>query len=313
MVSDAAQLHSHRSTSLFPTTGRSGARRISRLSALAACRQPLFEAGCRLAPVPRAVIDAARRLRDAREITELIADPVQRGLCTVAHLGIELAECGRRGSATPRRHPPRGRCRHSLRRGGRRQAAVAAVGPTRAVVERARSRSVWPVPRNRGRLVRRGSSGLGDQLAGMAPQPDRLRARAGADGALRRRGRARAADTAGTDALRRPCGSRRAVRGIHPCRLSPQAPGTCDPSELIRDCSRVALLQSDCSKATLLQSPPHPARPHPARAAPSPPDRPPPSTRPPSTAPSVLRALLRPRPRSPAPSRRTARAPAGRP
>ncbi len=56
-----------------------------------------------LAPVPRAVIDAARRLRDAREITELIADPVQRGLCTVAHLGIELAECGRRGSATPRR------------------------------------------------------------------------------------------------------------------------------------------------------------------------------------------------------------------
>ena len=59
--------------------------------------------GVPLAPVPRAVIDAARRLRDAREITELIADPVQRGLCTVAHLGIELAECGRRGSATPRR------------------------------------------------------------------------------------------------------------------------------------------------------------------------------------------------------------------
>ena len=39
--------------------------------------------GVPLAPVPRAVIDAARRLRDAREITELIADPVQRGLCTV--------------------------------------------------------------------------------------------------------------------------------------------------------------------------------------------------------------------------------------
>lgn len=59
--------------------------------------------GVPLAPVPRAVIDAARRLRDAREITELIADPVQRGLCTAAQLGIELAECGRRGSATPRR------------------------------------------------------------------------------------------------------------------------------------------------------------------------------------------------------------------
>lgn len=63
----------------------------------------LVRGGVPLAPVPRAVIDAARRLRDAREITELIADPVQRGLCTVAHLGIELSECGRRGSATPRR------------------------------------------------------------------------------------------------------------------------------------------------------------------------------------------------------------------
>ena len=50
MVSDAAQLHSHRSTSLFPTTGRSGARHISRSSAAAACLQPLFEAGY---PSPR--------------------------------------------------------------------------------------------------------------------------------------------------------------------------------------------------------------------------------------------------------------------
>ena len=41
--------------------------------------------GVPLAPVPRAVIDAARRLRDAREITELIADPdAARAVCTVA-------------------------------------------------------------------------------------------------------------------------------------------------------------------------------------------------------------------------------------
>jgi hypothetical protein len=65
--------------------------------------QSVVRGGVPLAPVPRAVVDAARRLRSARDITELLADPVQRGLCTVAQLGVELAECGRRGSAVPRR------------------------------------------------------------------------------------------------------------------------------------------------------------------------------------------------------------------
>ncbi len=59
--------------------------------------------GLPLAPVPRAVVDAVRRMRDARDVTEMLADPVQRGLCTVAQLSAELAECNRRGSATPRR------------------------------------------------------------------------------------------------------------------------------------------------------------------------------------------------------------------
>jgi hypothetical protein len=55
-----------------------------------------------LAPVPRAVVDAARRLYSARDIAELLSDPLQQGLCTAAHLSTELSECGRRGSATPR-------------------------------------------------------------------------------------------------------------------------------------------------------------------------------------------------------------------
>lgn len=63
----------------------------------------IVRAGVPLAPVPRAVIDAARRLRSSRDIAELLADPVQRGLCTVTQLGLELGECGRRGTATPRR------------------------------------------------------------------------------------------------------------------------------------------------------------------------------------------------------------------
>jgi hypothetical protein len=64
---------------------------------------PIVRDGVPLAPPARAVVDAARRLRSRREITELISDAVQRRLCTVAQLSIELSEGGRRGSSTPRR------------------------------------------------------------------------------------------------------------------------------------------------------------------------------------------------------------------
>ena len=56
-----------------------------------------------LAPAVRACLDAARRLHSAAEITELIADAVQRGLCTPAQLAAELREGSQRGSAAPRR------------------------------------------------------------------------------------------------------------------------------------------------------------------------------------------------------------------
>lgn len=59
--------------------------------------------GFPLAPPARAVIDAARRLRSRREITELVSDAVQRRLCTVAQLSVELTDGGRRGSSTPRK------------------------------------------------------------------------------------------------------------------------------------------------------------------------------------------------------------------
>lgn len=63
---------------------------------------PVVREGYPLAPPARAVIDAARRLRSRREITELVSDAVQRRLCTVTQLSIELSEGGRRGSSTPR-------------------------------------------------------------------------------------------------------------------------------------------------------------------------------------------------------------------
>jgi hypothetical protein len=59
--------------------------------------------GVPLAPLPRACTDAARRLRAPGEIIELLSEPVQRGMCTVSALGLELEAGSRRGSAAPRR------------------------------------------------------------------------------------------------------------------------------------------------------------------------------------------------------------------
>jgi hypothetical protein len=62
----------------------------------------IVRGGIPLAPVPRACIDAARRLSRPGEVTELLADAVQRGLCTVGALVQELDETTRRGTAVPR-------------------------------------------------------------------------------------------------------------------------------------------------------------------------------------------------------------------
>ncbi len=59
--------------------------------------------GFPLAPAHRAAVDAARRMRSPREITELLADAVQRGLCTVAQLAAEVDASQRQGTAVPRR------------------------------------------------------------------------------------------------------------------------------------------------------------------------------------------------------------------
>lgn len=63
----------------------------------------LFRGGFPLATLPRACMDAARRLRPAGDVVELLSEPVQRGLCSVAALGEELEAGSRRGTAAPRR------------------------------------------------------------------------------------------------------------------------------------------------------------------------------------------------------------------
>lgn len=63
---------------------------------------PVHRRGFPLAPVARAVIDAARRISDPREAVELLSDAVQRGLCTVGELVDEVEAAQRQGTAVPR-------------------------------------------------------------------------------------------------------------------------------------------------------------------------------------------------------------------
>jgi hypothetical protein len=56
-----------------------------------------------LAPVGRAAVDAARRIAAPAKVAELMADTVQRGLCTVRELADEVDDAQRRGTAVPRR------------------------------------------------------------------------------------------------------------------------------------------------------------------------------------------------------------------
>ena len=58
--------------------------------------------GVPLAPLVRACTDAARRIRSSAEVTELLAEPVQRRMCTAGALWTELSDGSRRGTAVPR-------------------------------------------------------------------------------------------------------------------------------------------------------------------------------------------------------------------
>lgn len=63
----------------------------------------LTDGGVPVAPVARAVLDAARRLSGADDACQLIASAVQRRLCSVTDLEKELCAGSQRGSALPRR------------------------------------------------------------------------------------------------------------------------------------------------------------------------------------------------------------------
>jgi hypothetical protein len=62
----------------------------------------VIRGGIPLAPVVRSCTDAARRIRSPAEVTELLSDAVQQGLCTVGALCEEVETGSRRGTAVPR-------------------------------------------------------------------------------------------------------------------------------------------------------------------------------------------------------------------
>ncbi|NBH10148.1 hypothetical protein [Amycolatopsis sp. SID8362] len=64
---------------------------------------PLLRDGMPLAPVHRAVLDGARRLRDFDTVQAMLAEAVQRRRCTPGQLDRELSLGSQRGSAIPRR------------------------------------------------------------------------------------------------------------------------------------------------------------------------------------------------------------------
>lgn len=62
-----------------------------------------IRAGVPLAPLTRAVIDAARRIRTDEPAAKLLIDAIQRGGCTLRQLSFEVEHGSPRGSAIPRR------------------------------------------------------------------------------------------------------------------------------------------------------------------------------------------------------------------
>ncbi|RZQ62901.1 hypothetical protein EWH70_17855 [Amycolatopsis suaedae] len=64
---------------------------------------PVTRGGIPLAPLVRAVTDAARRLRDEKQVAGLLIEGIQRGRCDPKSLAREVEAGTKRGTALPRR------------------------------------------------------------------------------------------------------------------------------------------------------------------------------------------------------------------
>jgi hypothetical protein len=63
---------------------------------------PVRRAGLPVAPLPRAIVDAARHERDRDRLASLVLAPVEAGACTIAELRAEVNNGNQRGTAAVR-------------------------------------------------------------------------------------------------------------------------------------------------------------------------------------------------------------------
>lgn len=87
---------------LIPHERRVASRGFAMIERTIHLPDPIAINGVPVAPLARALIDAARRMDNLRAIREMIADAVQRRLCTPAELRRELDQGSTIGSALPK-------------------------------------------------------------------------------------------------------------------------------------------------------------------------------------------------------------------
>jgi len=87
---------------LIPSERRQAGRAYLAVERTTRLPPSVRRAGLPVAPLPRAVVDAARRERDNDRLAALVLAPVKAGACTVGDLRVELNSGNQRGTAAVR-------------------------------------------------------------------------------------------------------------------------------------------------------------------------------------------------------------------
>jgi hypothetical protein len=87
---------------LIPSARRQTSRAYLTVERTTRLPPPIRRAGLPVAPLPRAIVDAARHERDRDRLATLVLAPVEAGACTIAELRVELNKGNQRGTAAVR-------------------------------------------------------------------------------------------------------------------------------------------------------------------------------------------------------------------
>jgi hypothetical protein len=87
---------------LIPSARRQASRAYLTVERTTRLPPSIRRAGLPVAPLPRAIVDAARRERDHDRLATLALGPVEAGACTIAELRLELNGGNQRGTAAVR-------------------------------------------------------------------------------------------------------------------------------------------------------------------------------------------------------------------